>query len=547
MPRLKLSILTAGALAASILLSPLATTAVFADQPKQGGEVTVTFKDDLATLDPAIGYDWNNWSILKSIFSGLMDYKPGTTELTPDLAESYTISDDGMTYTFKLRSGLKFHNGRALTSADVKYSIERAVNPKTQCPGAGYFGTIKGYDDVAAGKTTSLSGLATPDDSTVVFTLTRPDATFLHIMAINFAFVVPKEEVEKYGADFGHHPVGAGAFKFVEWQVGQKLVLERNKDYHIQGVPYLDKITFEFGQDPTVALLRLKKGEVDLLGDGIPPAQFLQVTQDPANKDLWVAGAQMNTDYVTMNVKVKPFDNLKVRQAVNMAINKDRIVQIINGRAKVANQVLPPSLPGYDTAHQGYPYDPAKAKAMLAEAGYPDGFSTTLYATDIDPQPRIAQAIQQDLAGIGIKADIKSLAGAAVIEAGGTEGAAPMIWSGGMAWIADFPDPSDFYTVILGCAGAVKGGWNWPWYCNPDLDKAADKADSMVAANQMAARADAWKEIFNDVMKDAPWVPVMNEQRYTMHSARLMGDPSLFIEPIHIPVNYEYIYAKDAQ
>ncbi len=546
MPSLKHSIRALG-LAASLMLAPLALTSAFADQPKQGGEVVVTFKDDLATLDPAVGYDWNNWSIIKSIFSGLMDYKPGTTELTPDLAESYTISPDGMTYTFKLRSGLKFHNGRALTSADVKYSIERAVNPKTQCPGAGYFATIKGYDDVAAGKTTALAGLVTPDDNTVVFTLTRPDATFLHIMAINFAYVVPKEEVEKYGADFGHHPVGAGAFKFVEWQVGQKLVLERNKDYHIQGVPYLDKITFEFGQDPTVALLRLKKGEVDLLGDGIPPAQFLQVTSDPANKDLWVAGAQMNTDYVTLNVKMKPFDNLKVRQAVNMAINKDRVIQIINGRAKSANQVLPPSLPGYDTAHQGYAYDPAKAKALLAEAGFPDGFSTTLYSTDIDPQPRIAQAIQQDLAGVGIKADIKSLAGAAVIEAGGTDGQAPMIWSGGMAWIADFPDPSDFYTVILGCAGAVKGGWNWSWYCNPDLDKAADKADSMVAADQMAARADAWKEIFNGVMKDAPWVPVMNEQRFTMHSARLMGDPSLFIEPIHIPVNYEYIYAKEAQ
>jgi ABC-type transport system substrate-binding protein len=544
---LKHSILAAGALAASILLAPALTKDACADQPKQGGEAVVTFKDDLATLDPAIGYDWNNWSIIKSIFSGLMDYKPGTTELTPDLAESYAISDDGLTYTFRLRSGLKFQNGRALTSADVRYSIERAVNPKTQCPGAGYFGTIKGYDDVAAGKATALSGLATPDDMTVVFTLTRPDATFLHIMAINFAFIVPKEEVEKYGADFGHHPVGAGAYKFVEWQLGQKLVLERNKDYHIAGVPYLDKITFEFGQDPTVALLRLQKGEVDLLGDGIPPAQFLQVTSDPKNKDLWVAGAQMNTDYVTMNVKVKPFDNVKVRQAVNMAINKDRVIQIINGRAKPANQVLPPSLPGYDAAFQGYAFDPAKAKALLAEAGYPEGFSTTLYSTDIDPQPRIAQAIQQDLAGIGIKAEIKSLAGAAVIEAGGTEGQAPMIWSGGMAWIADFPDPSDFYTVILGCAGAVKGGWNWPWYCNPDLDKRADKADSMVAANQQAARADAWKSIYDDVMKDAPWVPVMNEQRFTMHSARITGDPSLFLEPIHIPVNYEYIYAKDVQ
>ena len=542
MPRIKQT-----ALAVAALLCASFAVPALADKPKQGGAVVVTFKDDLATLDPAVGYDWQNWSIIKSIFSGLMDYEPGTTKLMPDLAQSYTISDDGLTYTFKLRPGLKFHNGRAVTSADVKYSIERAVNPKTQCPGAGYFSMIQGYDDEAAGKTTTLTGITTPDDRTVVFKLTAPNATFLHIMAINFAFVVPKEEVDKYGADFGHHPVGTGAFKFVEWQLGQKLVLERFKDYHRPGVPYLDRLTFEFGQEPTVALLRLQRGEVDILGDGIPPAQFLQVTGDPKNKDLWVAGEQMHTGYITLNVKMKPFDNLKVRQAVNMAIDKKRIIQIINGRAQVANQVLPPSLPGYDKNFQGYPFDPAAAKKLLAEAGYPNGFSTILYATDTDPQPRIAQAIQQDLAAIGIKADIKSLSGAAVVEAGGTEGQAPMVWSGGLAWIADFPDPSDFYTVILGCAGAVKGGWNWSWYCNPELDKRAAAADAMVSASQQDQRAEAWKGIFDDVMKDAPWVPIMNEKRYTMHADRVGGDPQLFIEPIHIPVNYEYIWAKDAQ
>jgi peptide/nickel transport system substrate-binding protein len=536
-------LLAALAVAGSALLTP-----AFADsQPKQGGSIVVTFKDDLATLDPAIGYDWQNWSIIKSIYSGLMDYEPGTTKLMPDLAESYAISDDGLTYTFKLRPNLKFHNGRAVTSADVKYSIERAVNPKTQCPGAGYFNMIKGYDEEAAGKTTTLSGIATPDDHTVVFTLARPDATFLHIMAINFGFVVPKEEVEKYGTDFGHHPVGTGAFKFGQWQLGQKLVLERNKDYHRAGVPYADEITFEFGQEPTVALLRLQKGEVDILGDGIPPAQFLQVTSNPANKSLYVQGEQMHTGYVTLNLKVKPFDDLKVRQAVNMAINKKRIIQIINGRAQAANQVLPPTLPGYAKDYQGYPYDPAKAKALLAEAGYPKGFSTELYTTGTDPQPRIAQAIQRDLAGIGVKADIKSLSGPAVIEAGGTEGQAPMVWSGGLAWIADFPDPSNFYTVILGCAGAVKGGWNWSWYCNPELDKRAKAADAMVSDADQGKRAEAWKGIFIDAMKDAPWIPIMNERRYTMHSERVGGDPQLFIEPIHIPVNYVYIYAKDAQ
>jgi ABC-type transport system substrate-binding protein len=524
----------------------LASPQAMAAEPKQGGAAVITFNNDLTTLDPQVGYDWQNWSVIKSIFDGLMDYKPGTTELEPDLAESFTVSDDGLTYTFKLRDGLKFHNGRAVTSADVKYSLERAVNPKTQSPGGGYFGMIAGYDDVAGGKATELAGITTPDDKTVVIKLTRPDATFLHLMAINFAYVVPKEEVEKAGADWGKQPVGTGAFKFKEWVPGQRIVLERNADYFRKGVPYLDQITFEFGQDPTVAVLRLKRGEVDIVGDGIPPAQFTEVTADPATKDLIAVGDQLHTGYVTMNVTTKPFDNVKVRQAVNMALNKERIVRLINNRGVPATQALPPAMPGYNPDNKGYAYDPEGAKKLLAEAGLPDGFETELYAMNVDPNPRIAQAIQQDLAAVGIKAEIKSLAQAEVISAGGS-GKAPMIWSGGMAWIADFPDPANFYYGILGCAGAVEGGWNWSKYCNKELDAQAEKADAMVKADQQAARVTAWKGIFDSVLADAPWAPVFNEKRFTFHSERLGGDPSLFTDPIHIPVNYDYIFAKDAQ
>ena len=523
----------------------IAAPAVFAAAPKQGGAATITFNNDLTTLDPQVGYDWQNWSVIKSIFDGLMDYKPGTTELEPDLAESYTVSDDGLTYTFKLRDGVKFHNGRAMTSADVKYSFERAVSPATQSPGGGYFGMIGGYDEVAGGKATTLSGIETPDDKTVVFKLSRPDATFLHLMAINFGFIVPKEEVEKAGADWGKKPVGTGAFKFVEWAPGQNIKLERNKDYFRAGVPYLDNLTLEFGQDPTVAVLRLKKGEVDIVGDGLPPAQFTEAMADPANKDLIAIGDQLQTGYVTMNVTQAPFDNLKVRQAVNMAINKDRIVRLINNRAVPANQPLPPAMPGYDSANKGYPYDPEAAKKLLAEAGVGE-ISTELYAMNVDPNPRIAQSIQQDLAAVGIKAEIRSLAQAEVISAGGS-GKAPMIWSGGMAWIADFPDPANFYYGILGCAGAVEGGWNWARYCNKELDARATNADAMVKDDQMGARIAEWKAVFDDVLKDAPWAPVFNEKRFTYHSARLGGDPTLFTDPIHIPVNYDYIFAKDAQ
>jgi len=308
-------------------------------------------------------------------------------------------------------------------------------------------------------------------------------------------------------------------------------------------MPYLDSFTVEVGQEPLVALLRLQKGEVDIAGDGIPPAKFLEIKNSADGARMIVDGEQLHTGYITLNTKVKPFDNVKVRQAINMAINKDRIVRILNGRATPANQPLPPLMPGYDKSFTGYAYDVAKAKALLAEAGFADGFETVLYSTNTDPQPRIAQAIQQDLAAIGVKAEVRALAQANVIAAGGTEGEAPMIWSGGMAWIADFPDPSNFYGPILGCAGAVQGGWNWSWYCNADLDKRAVAADSMSDPAKSAERIAAWGKVFTDIMADAPWVPVINERRVVAKSLRMGGADNIYIDPTRV-INYDAIYVK---
>ncbi|WP_267552057.1 ABC transporter substrate-binding protein [Rhizobium rhizogenes] len=527
--------------AAVLAFMPLAAHA--SDQPKQGGDIIVTYKDDITTLDPAIGYDWVNWSMIKSLFSRLMDYEPGTAKLVPSLAESFTVSPDGQTYTFKLRTGVKFSNGREVVASDVKYSIERAVNPKTQGPGAGFFGAIKGYDDMSAGKADNLPGIEAPDASTVVFHLSRSDATFLHVLAINFASVVPKEAVEAANGDFGKKPVGSGTFVLKDWTIGQKLVFERNKDYFAKDVPHVDSFTVEVGQEPLVALLRLQKGEVDIVGDGIPPAKFLEIKNSADGANMIVDGEQLHTGYITLNTRVKPFDNLKVREAVNMAVNKDRITRILNGRATPANQVLPPLMPGYDKSFQGFAYDVKKAKALLAEAGYADGFSTVLYSTNTDPQPRIAQSIQQDLAAVGIKAEVRALAQANVISAGGTEGEAPMIWSGGMAWIADFPDPSNFYGPILGCSGAVPGGWNWSWYCNKALDERAVAADSMSDPAKVVDRQAAWGKIFTDIMADAPWVPVINERRVVAKSPRMGGSGSIYVDPTRV-INYDAIFVK---
>ncbi|MAC79347.1 MAG: peptide ABC transporter substrate-binding protein [Rhodobacteraceae bacterium] len=534
-------------LASTAVLLALALPAAADYQPDPnatpGGMITVTYKDDVATLDPAIGYDWQNWSMIKSLFDGLMDYVPGTTELRPGLAESYEVSDDGKTFTFHLREGVKFHNGREMTADDVKYSLDRVTNPETLSPGAGFFASIEGFDAISSGDADTLSGVEVVDPLTVKITLTRPDATFLHVMALNFASIVPKEAVDEYGADFGKHPVGTGAFKLEDWTIGQKLVFAKNEDYWRDGVPYLDGVTFEVGQEPIVALLRLQQGEVDIPGDGIPPAKFQEVMGDPDQAARVVEGGQLHTGYITLNVTKPPFDNVEVRQAVNMAINKDRITQIINGRAVPATQPLPPSMPGYTEGYEGYPFDVDAAKAKLADAGFADGFTTELYVMNTDPNPRIAQAIQQDLKAIGITAEIRALASANVIEAGGA-GEAPMIWSGGMAWIADFPDPSNFYGPILGCAGAGDGGWNWSKFCDEDIDAMAVKADSFSDPSD-PERLKMWSDVYMKVMDEAPWVPVFNEQRYTMKSTRMGGDDALYVDPVSIPINYDYVYVTE--
>jgi len=246
------------------------TAAASAGAPQKGGELVVAYKDDLATLDPAIGYDWTNWPAEKLIFDGLLDYDNGTT-LMPRLAESMpTVNTDATVYTFKLRQGVKFSNGREFTADDVLYTLTRVLDPKTASPGAGFFTGIAGAADFQAGKATTVSGIKAIDPHTVEFTLAAPDVTFLNKMALNFAYIVPKEEVDKAGANFGHAPVGTGPYTLQEWKAGQSLTFVRNPNYFYEGLPYLDKITLNVGVANDVALLQIEKGDIQLMGDPPP-------------------------------------------------------------------------------------------------------------------------------------------------------------------------------------------------------------------------------------------------------------------------------------
>ena len=506
--------------------------------PVHGGVLTQGFKDDLATLDPAIGYDWNNWPAEKMVFDGLLDYDQGTT-IVPRLAAALpTISNGGRTYTFTLRHGVRFQNGREVTSDDVVYTITRVLDPKTKSPGQSFYLGIAGAQEMANGKAKTVTGIQAVDRYTVRFTLTQPDLTFENVMAMNFAFIVPMEVVAKEGANFGHAPLGTGPFTLQQWVPGQKVVFVRNAHYFISGMPYLDGVTFLIGLDPSVALLRLQSGQLDMLADPIPGADFVRIKNDSQYADQLVRYVQPETTYITLNTQIAPFNNVKVRQAVNMAIDKVRVVRIVNGRGVVANQILPPLMPGYDPSYQGYAYDPAKAKALLAQAGYPHGFSTQLYVLNTDPQPRIAQSFQHDLAAIGVNVSIVPLASATLIDQASTPKKAPMVWSGGEGWLQDFPDPSDFYGPVLSCDSAVQGGWNWPFFCDKSLDAKAVALKAMADRN---ARLAGYRALYRQVMAEAPWVPVVNNVQYVMHSAHIHGAPTDFVHNVHTFV-YERLW-----
>src|SRR5579885_1413626 len=463
-------------------------------------------KDDVPTLNPAVGYDTASWLFEQAIFDTLVRYRDADVKLEGDLAQSWEISKDATTFTFHVRRDARFSTGRPVTAADVKYGIERVLEPSTNSKGAEYYRAIVGAADFIAGRAKQVSGIELPDPYTIVFHLTGPDPIFIHKLTMPFAAAVPREEAEKWGEDFSRHVVGSGAFKLSQWLPGQRLVMVRNPYYFASGLPRLDAVVDLMGVNEELEWLKYEAGEVDVAS--IPPAEFPRVMKTPRLKALAIHNVTVTTDYLGMNCQMAPFDDVRVRRAFNYAINKEKLLAVLNGRGVVARGVLPPALPGYTPDVKGYPYDPPKARRLLEEAGVREGFAPTLWLRADQTQLVLAQSIQQDLALVGVDVVLKPIAWGPLLEAIREPRNAQLFM---LAWEADFPDPENFLEVLFS-----KSQWhsnNDTFFYNPEVDRLMAQAAPIA---DLKRRFELYRQAERIIIDQAPWVFLYHPVAYVI-------------------------------
>jgi ABC-type transport system substrate-binding protein len=472
--------------------------AATAGPPKSGGVLVFARSGDAVGLDPAREDDGESFYIADNVYETLVEFKPGTTDIVPGLAEKWVAAPNGLEYTFYLRKGVKFHDGTDFNADAVLYSLSRQFKPDHPAFGFGpwkYWGYMS-MNDI-------IQDVVKVDDLTVRITLKKPEAPFIANLAMNFAAIVSPTAATAAGADFTNKPVGTGPFKFVSWVKDDNIVLERFTGYWGQKA-YLDRVIFKVVPDATARYLALKAGEVDMI-DFPNPADLAAIESDPNLKAVSQAG--LNVGYLALNTQKKPFDNKIVRQAINYAINKKEILDAVYGKlGTAAKNPLPPTMWSYNQNTQPYPYDPNMAKKLLAEAGLASGFSTTLWAMPVsrpyNPNARkVAEIMQAQLAAVGIKAEIVSYEWGTYLDKT-DHGEHDMAL---MGWTGDNGDPDNFLWVLLSAPAAEVPAGNIAFWKNAqftEVIKQAKETSDVVRRTQLYTQA---QEIFRE---EAPWVPI---------------------------------------
>ena len=490
-------------------------------KPKVRQVFRMRMRENPPDTDPAQSADTLSDRINLAVHDGLVDFDPQTFVLVPAVSESWEVSRDFLTYTFRIRPGVRFHNGRSLTSADVLYSFTRVLDPKVNSKRREILEDVKGARAFEAGRATSVEGFSAPDPKTFVVTLEKPLPYFLELLATPAASIVPREAYEDPNREFLSHPVGCGPFKVARWERSNFMELEAFGDYY-QGKPKLDEVLVRFIENPASAMEEYRQGGLEYM-DEMVGSETALAKELPAD---YRKAPLLGTFYFGFNLARPPFQgNANLRKAFNYAVDRQALCdQVFEGTLTPSHGILTPETPGFNPDLKGYDFDPAKAQEFLAKAGYPKGKGLRemdLWVNNNQKLLEAAQKVQADLKAAGILVRVKPVDFATFLQAlqgsADTPGEALFYRYG---WNADYPDPDAFLYWLLHSRNVGPAG-NIGRYANPKVDALLDRARGIP---DLAQRIPLYREAERiAVEEDAAWLFLANYTQRVLIKPQVKG------------------------
>jgi peptide/nickel transport system substrate-binding protein/oligopeptide transport system substrate-binding protein len=470
-------------------------------QAVAGGVYRRPLGHDPKTLDPARVSDIYSFAVSQQIFDGLVQFDRNLT-ITPALAQFWKASRDGLTWTFTLRRGVRFHHGRELTGDDVVYSITRLLDPRTKSGAADLFMNIVGAKDYREGRAEQVVGLRVLDRYSVQVTLADLQAPFVSVLAVGHAKILPKDVVERDGEGFATHPVGTGPFRFVRWDRGKEIVLAANPDYY-DGSPLLAGLAYRIysGEKWESTYEDFQRG---VLEDTPPPTRNYRevVSRGPY---IHIKRPMISVRFYGFNTTTKPLNDRRIRQAVIHALNREAMIdEIFQGRYAPARGILPPGMLAFNPNLKGYRFDPNRARTLLAEAGYPGGRGLPPLAfwssVRLEAVVREMEQIKTALQDVGIRAELNYQTEWPLFSRMLDERKAPIFL---YAWYADVPDPDNFLFKLFH-SGSPRNFFN---YVNPAVDELLNRARR---EHEVGRQVEAYRQAEQAIIDDAPLMPMMH-------------------------------------